>query len=79
MMAKKTLMSLLFQDTGTGALFFLSSDWWLLIIFKDRDEIMEVLEGRMIFYIDGKELVTTSDDPPLLIPREHIHGFTVSK
>jgi hypothetical protein len=39
---------------------------------------MEVLSGRMIFYFDGKELVTSADDPPLLIPRGHVHGFTVS-
>jgi quercetin dioxygenase-like cupin family protein len=39
---------------------------------------MEVLEGRMIFYLDGKELVTSTGDPPLLIPRGHVHGFTAS-
>jgi quercetin dioxygenase-like cupin family protein len=39
---------------------------------------MEVLSGRMIFYLDGKELVTSAGDPPLLIPRGHVHGFTVS-
>jgi quercetin dioxygenase-like cupin family protein len=39
---------------------------------------MEVLEGRMIFYLDGKELVTSAGDPPILIPRLHVHGFTAS-
>jgi hypothetical protein len=39
---------------------------------------MEVLEGRMVFYLDGKELVTSAGDPPLVIPRRHVHGFTVS-
>jgi ethanolamine utilization protein EutQ (cupin superfamily) len=45
---------------------------------QDHDEILEVLEGRMIFYLDGKELVTSAGDPPILIRRGHIHGFTVS-
>lgn len=39
---------------------------------------MEVLEGRTIFYLDGKELVTSAGDAPILIPRGHIHGFTAS-
>lgn len=39
---------------------------------------MEVLEGRMIFYLDGKELVTSAGDPPLLILRGHVHSFTAS-
>lgn len=39
---------------------------------------MEVLEGRMIFYLDGKELVTSAGDQTLLILRGHVHGFTVS-
>ncbi|KUJ14515.1 uncharacterized protein LY89DRAFT_736548 [Mollisia scopiformis] len=46
---------------------------------KYHDEIMEVLEGRMIFYLDGKELVTSAGDPPLFIARGHIHGFTAIK
>ncbi|MCJ1401130.1 hypothetical protein MMC11_004342 [Xylographa trunciseda] len=46
---------------------------------KEHDEIVEVLEGRMIFYLDGKELVTSAGDPPILIRRGHIHGFTVIK
>jgi len=46
---------------------------------KDHDEIMEVLEGRMIFYLDGKELLTSAGDPPIHIRRRHIHGFTAIK
>jgi quercetin dioxygenase-like cupin family protein len=45
---------------------------------QDHDEIMEVLEGRIIFYLDGKELVTSAGDPPILIQRGHVHGFTAS-
>jgi ethanolamine utilization protein EutQ (cupin superfamily) len=45
---------------------------------QGHDEIMEVLKGRMVFYLDGKELVTSAGDPLLFIPRGHIHGFTVS-
>jgi len=39
---------------------------------------MEVLEGKMIFYLDGKKIVASAGDPPVLIPRGHVHGFTVS-
>ena len=39
---------------------------------------MEVLEGRMIFYLDGKELLVKAGDPPVLIHRGHVHGFTTS-
>jgi len=46
---------------------------------REHDEIMEVLEGRMIFYLDGKELVNSAGDPPILIPRGHVHGFTTIK
>ncbi|TVY31848.1 hypothetical protein LSUB1_G008296 [Lachnellula subtilissima] len=46
---------------------------------RDHDEIMEVLEGKMIFYLDGKEHPTSAGDPPITIPRGHIHGFTIIK
>ncbi|KAG4419648.1 hypothetical protein IFR04_007245 [Cadophora malorum] len=46
---------------------------------KDHDEVMEVLEGKMIFYLDGKKIVASAGDPPVLIPRGHVHGFTVIK
>jgi quercetin dioxygenase-like cupin family protein len=39
---------------------------------------MEVLEGKMIFYLDGKELLTSAGDPPILIPRGRVHGFKIS-
>jgi len=39
---------------------------------------MEVVEGRMIFYLDEKELVTSAGDPRIVIRRGHVHGFTVS-
>lgn len=40
---------------------------------------MEVFEGKMIFTLDGKTLEISAGDPPLLIPRGHIHGFTTSQ
>ncbi|KAH7403694.1 hypothetical protein BKA64DRAFT_669692 [Cadophora sp. MPI-SDFR-AT-0126] len=46
---------------------------------RDHDEIMEVLEGKMIFYLDGKKIVAEAGDPLIIIPRGHIHGFTVIK
>ncbi|KAH7329903.1 hypothetical protein BKA65DRAFT_480081 [Rhexocercosporidium sp. MPI-PUGE-AT-0058] len=46
---------------------------------RDHDEIMEVLEGTMIFYLDGKKITASAGDPPILIPRLHVHGFTVIK
>ena len=39
---------------------------------------MEVLEGKMIFYLDGKKIVASAGDSPILIPRGRVHGFTVS-
>ncbi|KUJ12745.1 uncharacterized protein LY89DRAFT_721624 [Mollisia scopiformis] len=41
---------------------------------REHDEIMEVLEGRMIFNLDDKEMVISAGDPPLLITRGRIHG-----
>ena len=32
----------------------------------------------MIFYVDGKELVMSAGDPPIVIHRGHVHGFTAS-
>ncbi|TVY90219.1 hypothetical protein LAWI1_G004386 [Lachnellula willkommii] len=49
-----------------------------LFIDHDHDEIMEVLEGKMIFYLDGEEHLTSAGDPSIIIPRGHIHGFTTS-
>ncbi|KAH6718839.1 hypothetical protein BKA61DRAFT_712824 [Leptodontidium sp. MPI-SDFR-AT-0119] len=46
---------------------------------REHDEIMEVLEGTMIFYLDGKKIIASAGDAPLLIPRGHVHGFTVIK
>jgi quercetin dioxygenase-like cupin family protein len=39
---------------------------------------MEVLEGKMFLYLDGKELLTSAGDPPVLVPRGHVHGFKMS-
>jgi quercetin dioxygenase-like cupin family protein len=39
---------------------------------------MEVLEGKMFLYLDGKEILTSAGDPPLLVPRGHVHGFKMS-
>ncbi|KAL5314151.1 hypothetical protein ACEPPN_018575 [Leptodophora sp. 'Broadleaf-Isolate-01'] len=46
---------------------------------REHDEIMEVLEGTMIFYLDGKKIIASAGDAPLLIPRGHVHGFTVKR
>lgn len=46
---------------------------------QDHDEIMEILEGRMIFYAGGKEIVASAGDPKILIPRGIIHSFTASE
>jgi hypothetical protein len=39
---------------------------------------MEVLEGRMIFYVDGKEIVGSAGDPPIVIAAGVVHGFSAS-
>ncbi|KAG4443431.1 hypothetical protein IFR05_001110 [Cadophora sp. M221] len=44
---------------------------------REHDEIMEVLEGTMIFYLDGKKIIASAGDAPILIPRLHVHGFTL--
>ncbi|TVY53524.1 hypothetical protein LCER1_G006698 [Lachnellula cervina] len=46
---------------------------------RDHDEIMEVLEGKIVFYLDGEEHLTSAGDPSIIIPRGHIHGFTAIK
>lgn len=55
------------------------SDSKLLVIpvhwHKYHDEIMTVLEGRMKFWIDGKEKLLRAGDE-ILIPRRTRHGFT---
>jgi len=44
-----------------------------------HDEVMEVLSGRLKFYVDGKEIIVSEGDPPLTIRRGSVHGFTVIK
>ncbi|RDW60661.1 hypothetical protein BP6252_12044 [Coleophoma cylindrospora] len=44
---------------------------------KHHDEMMEVLEGRLKIYLDGKEHIVAAGDPPMLIPRRHRHGVSV--
>jgi hypothetical protein len=39
---------------------------------------MEVIEGHMIFYLDGKEIAIAAGEEPILIKRGHVHGFTAS-
>jgi quercetin dioxygenase-like cupin family protein len=39
---------------------------------------MEILEGKMFLYLDGKELLTSAGDPPVFVPRGHVHGFKMS-
>ncbi|RDW91605.1 hypothetical protein BP5796_02770 [Coleophoma crateriformis] len=46
---------------------------------KHHDELMEVLEGRLKIYLDGKEHIVAAGDPPMLIPRRHRHGLSVIK
>lgn len=42
-----------------------------------HDEVMEVLNGRMKFYVNGKEIIGSAGDEPLIIPRWTVHGFAV--
>lgn len=42
---------------------------------KHHDEYMKVLEGRITFRLDGKEVVLTPADPPFHIARLRVHGF----
>lgn len=42
-----------------------------------HDEVMEVLDGRMKFFVGGKEIIVSAGDEPLIIPRGTVHGFTV--
>lgn len=37
---------------------------------------MQVLKGRMKFFVAGKEIIGTPSDGPILIPRGTVHGFT---
>lgn len=46
---------------------------------QNHDEIMEVLEGRMKFLIDGNSVIVSAGDPPLIIPKGHVHGFMAFK
>jgi quercetin dioxygenase-like cupin family protein len=39
---------------------------------------MEVLEGRVLFSLDGKDRVVSAGDPPITIKRGAIHGFSAS-
>jgi len=40
---------------------------------------MEVLSGRLKFYVEGKEIILSEGDPPLTIRRGTVHGFAVIK
>jgi hypothetical protein len=40
---------------------------------------MEVLEGRMKFFLGGKEIIATPSTGPIAISRGTIHGFTTFK
>jgi quercetin dioxygenase-like cupin family protein len=44
-----------------------------------HDEVMEVLSGKMKFFIEGREIIASAGDVPLTIPRGTVHGFTVIK
>jgi len=43
---------------------------------KHHDEYMRVTQGRISFTMDGKEVILTPSNPPLHIPRLHVHGFS---
>ena len=40
---------------------------------------MEVISGRLEFFMDGKGTILTENDPPLVIPRYHVHSFRFFK
>lgn len=40
---------------------------------------MEVLSGKMKFFVDGREIIASAGDSPITIPRGTVHGFTVIK
>jgi hypothetical protein len=40
---------------------------------------MEVVEGRMTFWVDHKEIVATPSTGPIFIPRGTVHGMTTHK
>lgn len=40
---------------------------------------MEVLEGRILITIDGKEKTVSGGDPPVLIKRGEVHSIAFSK
>lgn len=46
---------------------------------KYHDEIMEVTRGRVEFTADGNSTILTPGDPPIVIPRWHVHGFSFFK
>jgi mannose-6-phosphate isomerase-like protein (cupin superfamily) len=46
---------------------------------KHHDEIMEVLEGRVEFTLDGKAVILKPGDDPITIPRWHTHSFRFFK
>jgi hypothetical protein len=80
MTARKTPPPSLFRSTGTKQASFLHQNTKFEDSYtsQNHDEIMEVLEGRILIYVNGKELVLSAGDPNILIPRGHIHGFTFS-
>lgn len=46
---------------------------------KNHDEYMEVLQGRIDFTLDGQTTTLTPGDPPLHIPKLHVHSFKFIK
>lgn len=40
-----------------------------------HDEYMQVIQGRVKFTLDGKEIVLNAGDTPTKIPRYVVHGF----
>ncbi|KAH8812719.1 hypothetical protein F5884DRAFT_315683 [Xylogone sp. PMI_703] len=46
---------------------------------KHHDEILEVTEGQMKFFVNGKEIIVRAGDEPLIVPRGTVHSFTVIK
>jgi mannose-6-phosphate isomerase-like protein (cupin superfamily) len=46
-----------------------------LIFVQHHDEHITVVEGRITATLDGKDMIVKAGDPPLIIPRLHLHGF----
>ncbi|KZL85197.1 transposase [Colletotrichum incanum] len=46
-----------------------------MLTFQHHDEHITVVEGRITATVDGKDTIVKAGDPPLVVPRLHLHGF----